>query len=140
MPFKYAAELAALQDCPPQTCQPQEITAFRTVFSDPPTAKCFAPLAKRSPARVNDMTGSARCSAQGLSFFISLDALRQRMRHLKRTAKNLEKSVGNKIARGVLNEDDGLCDGASDLGHFTFHEFEGAQLWTKCHVVAAAIV
>jgi hypothetical protein len=84
-------------------------------------------------------TDSLKCSALGLSLFVSEEALCKKMKNLKIRTPNIEKLVGSMIAAGSIDIDDGICNKADNKGHFTLHEFEGCKLWKKFKVIRATI-
>lgn len=49
----------------------------------------------------------------------------------------IDKALGDHIARGMINETDGLVSKISENGHFDLHEFEGAELNKKFRVICS---
>jgi hypothetical protein len=137
--YKYSTHLQSSDDCPPNDYRELNIKAFRVVYTDPPGDACFLPVALKKPSRRNTKEDSQNCKAFGLSFFTTEDSLRKTMRKVKEHTKNIDQSIGTKIAEGKLEHSDGVAE-PNPNGHFTFHEYQNAKLHEKFKVISTTIV
>jgi hypothetical protein len=119
--FKYSAFLGLVKRCPPSNYIGLDLEAFRVVKSDPLTEESFVPAGVDDEGRLHPGNDQQNCCCYGLSFFDSEEALRERMRELKKRIPLLERKLGSMVAVGRIEPDDGVGQPEID-GHFTFHE------------------
>lgn len=135
MPFKYSSHIGGLRDCPPSSCQPRTVTAYRFVFPDPSHPKYrnnFLPVSIKDPTRldIND-PDEKKCDMYGLSFFDSEANARRRFEHFLRDRPKLRDTLGTHIAEGTIEPPDGVVTRTDRKGHFTLHESDVADLQPK---------
>ena len=140
MPFKYSSYISGLHDCPPSSCQPRTVTAYRFIFTDPSHnnyGNNFLPVSIIDPTRVkiND-PDEKKCTMYGLSFFDSEASARRRFERLLRSNPNLRDALGTHIAEGMIEPSDGVVTRTDHKGHFTLHESDLADLEPKFNPVA----
>jgi hypothetical protein len=135
--YKYNAELDKLPDCPPSVAHAKKIEAFRFVFDDINHPHNFLPALKIKPTRKfkNDQE---RCMAYGLSMFDSMEKAKDKYAKLEKSIPKIGKRIGTHIAKGLLEEADGVTTKADKRGHFTLYEFKGTDLKAKFHIVSKA--
>lgn len=125
--------------CPADHCKGYIGEAFRWCNSNL-SEKEFLPtlLADREkglPPRVNSESDfNKKCKACGLSLFNSEEKAINNFRSFpKRTKENLGFTH---LAKGSLDEKDGLASKVENSGHFSFYEYENADLSDKFAVTA----
>ncbi len=136
MGYKYKTEIEKLKliGCPPENYKPQNLQAFRFVYSDINHPNNFLPVGKISPERTNDFDTENQCKSYGLSMFVDKSKAQLRfISLLKRTKGRYATTVGSSIAIINLSENDGKCSDWRDdfYSHFTFHEFDKTDLKNK---------
>lgn len=140
MPFKYHSYIGGLKDCPPRSCQPRTLTAYRFVFADSSHSRYpnnYLPVALINPARRKiGGTDNEVCASYGLSFFDSLRNAQRRFEELRKKNKKLRNTLGTHIAEGQLDPSDGVVTKSDYKGHFTLHESDVANLPPKFTVIA----
>lgn len=140
MSFKYSSHMNGLRDCPPSSCQPHAVTAYRFIFADPGHrrhANNFLPVLIINPRRQDIYdTEEKICAGYGLSFFDSAGSARRRFQQLLRNNPKLRNTLGTHIAEGTIEPPDGAVTRADDKGHFTLHESDAADLPPKFTAVA----
>ncbi len=132
--FKYQKQIENIPNCPPPACRPVNTQAFRFVFEDTNHRNNFLPVLLISPKRQLSKN-TEKCSGYALSFFNSLEKARSRYLKLKRVNRNIGKLLGTHIAKGFINETDGLASEADKCGHFDLYEVENADLKKKFCVI-----
>lgn len=140
MSFKYSSHIGGLKDCPPSSCQPRTVTAYRFVFIDPNHPKYrnnFLPVSIIDPTRldIND-PDEKQCDMYGLSFFDSVASARRRFEGLLIDRPKLRDKLGTHIAEGTIEPPDGVVTRPDGKGHFTLHESDVADLQPKFNPVA----
>jgi len=129
--FKYQKQIESIPNYPSSACKPMNIEAFRFVFEDMNHINNFLPVLLIKPMR-RLPTYSARCSGYALSFFTTLEKARSRYLELKkRGIKNIEENLGTHIAKGTIDETDGVVSEINKSGHFDLHEFKNTDLKRK---------
>jgi hypothetical protein len=139
MIFKYQTELGQLSvKCPPETCKPVNIAAFRWVFERLKDERNFQPLYFRNPQRVNDFGDAEKCQALGLSMFDSAENAVRQFDFLKtRLGETAYQVLGTKLASGKLTPSDGAASEPDKKGHFTFHPSETCTFEDGFQIIAA---
>lgn len=136
MELKYAADLRQHPNCPPKGIAPCSRSAVRFVHDPVDDTKNFLPPAKLSPRRT--LPEHKRCDALALSLFITKDQADRFFNNLKKTNKNIGKSIGDHLAEGSINEADGMATSASPNGHYSF--FEAVDVaWTGRFKIVASL-
>lgn len=121
--FKYQTYLEKLKTpCPPTDFIKTKREAFRWIFDKKDDNRNFEPVYFKNPSRFNDKTDEERCMAMGLSFFDSLGNAEKRFLKLKkRVGQESYKIFGTQIAKGQIEEEDGVNSLPDMGGHFTHH-------------------
>lgn len=132
--FKYQKQIENIPNCPPPACRSVNTEAFRFVFEDTNHRNNFLPVLLINPKR-QFSKNTDRCSGYALSFFSTLEKAKNRYLKLKKVNKNIGKLLGDHIAKGFINETDGLVSETDKGGHFDLYEFENAELKRKFCVV-----
>ncbi|WP_027002515.1 hypothetical protein [Hugenholtzia roseola] len=134
--LKYAQYLQKWQDCPAANFAETDKIAYRWV-KIPITLNDFLPIhvISEPPPRILD-DSDKMCSGYGLSLFDTLSnaaSRYQKIYHKLRPHQREQFKIdkGTSIAFLRLEKEDGLSDTANDYGHFTFHEYENAELEKK---------
>ena len=136
MVLKYAEHIECLQNCPPGNCQKCTRDAFRFVFADINHPQNFLPVALKNPSRLlGDDT--KRCSDHALSFFNSRENAIGAFQRMSRRFKNIRKTIGDHLATGTLQPQDGVATPVSRSGHFDLFEEDDCQLAGRFRVVGA---
>ncbi len=133
----YKNHLSLFEDCPKEDCIERNLPAFRWVHSDA-TYKDFLPLSLHPETPLRQLDDSDQmCLSYGLSMFNSADAARCRYLEIynKRTREfqkqKFKNEKGDKIAYIQITKDDGLSSDSNGIGHFTFYEYKGSNIWEK---------
>lgn len=136
--LKYLEYLEKFPDCPCATAyKVVEMEAYRWVKRQE-GRNDFIPmnLTKDPPQRILD-DSDQMCKGFGLSMFLTLQhATLRYQKSLKKVRAHARQQkiedYGKEIALLNLEQHDGIAgDFNSDSGHFTFHEYEGAELTDK---------
>ncbi len=142
MSFKYQKHIEALfVQCPPFDYTSCKRVAFRFVFEETHNnyRNNFLPVLIIKPARKNGRRFKkepSKCRGYALSFFDTLEHIREQYAELKRDHPNISDIIGTHIAQGIIDKEDGVVSQIDHKGHFSLHEFEGTQLQTKFRIVA----
>jgi hypothetical protein len=133
--LKYESEIAAYDNCPPSDCGhlPNRLRGYRFTQSDPPTKADFVPVALENPVRTF-ADAHSRCSSLALSFFDSVRSAEKKRDGLTKQSKKLRKKFAH-VAECEIHPADGLCSLASRSGHFSVHESEQADIFSRSCVV-----
>lgn len=126
--MKYADELKDIEtECPNSFASARNCTAYRFV-SNPTTNNCFIPQAKKQPKRVqNESDAKKKCELWGLSMFDSLQNAEKRYNLLKKSFKNIKKTLGDHIAEGPITVSSGVCTKIAPSGHFDVYEYSSTN-------------
>jgi hypothetical protein len=140
MPLKYHSYIGKLKDCPPSSCQPRILTAYRFVFIDPKHSQYsnnFLPgfLIKPNRRKISHSDDFV-CDGYGLSFFDSLQNARLRFEEMLKKNPKLRDTLGTHIAEGQIDPSDGVTTKSNDDGHLTLHESDVADLPSKFTAIA----
>ena len=88
------------------------------------TTDCFLPQGKKQPKRVQSESDlKKKCELWGLSMFDSLQNSEKRYNQLKKSIKNIEKTLGTHIAEGSITPSTGVCSPVASSGHFDVYEY-----------------
>lgn len=135
--LKYQKEIdeMGLAECPPSECIQSFLLACRFIFNDLSHPNNFKPVGLIHPQRLNDFKEDVKkCQSLGLSMFADLEKARMHFEHLQlKTAGKFSKTVGSCVAILNLVETDGVFSDPNERSdsHFTFHEFEIAELTNR---------
>ena len=121
--FKYQAYFEKLTtSCPPMNYKRQNKEAFRWILENTVDEDNFKPAYFKNPKRFHEKSDEEHCMAMGLSFFDTLETAERRFLQLKkRLGDDAYKILGTQIAKGVIQEEDGVNSPADTHGHFTHH-------------------
>lgn len=121
--FKYQTYFEELKIlCPPSNYIAQNKEAFRWMYENISDADNFKPAYFKNPKRFNEKSDEEQCMAMGLSFFDTLYAAERRFLQLKkRLGEEAYKVLGSQIAKGQIQEEDGVNSSVDVNGHFTHH-------------------
>ena len=101
MVLRYAEELEKYSNCPPDPSVTRDNEAFRFVHEEIGNPRNFQCVARLSPRREFD-TDAQRCDSWALSFFASHDKAMAFYQKLKRSMKNIERTIGTHLATGQI--------------------------------------
>ncbi len=134
IPMKYSKDLCNIPSCPPANCLNINIEAYRFVFN-PICNASFIPQGKTKPQRiVNATSDTLRCSLLGLSMFTDETKAIDKYKQLKKSFKNLGKTIGTHLAKGKIEPLDGLGTPPDKQSHFDFFEKSGIDLSRKFEI------
>lgn len=138
MIFKYQAELNRFFiKCPPETCKPTNVSAFRWIFEQLEDERNFKPLYFKNPQRINSFDDVEKCQALGLSMFDSEKNAIKQFNFLKtRLGETAYQVLGTNLALGQLVPDDGAASDPDPKGHFTIHPSETCTFESSFQIVA----
>jgi hypothetical protein len=121
--FKYQTYFEELKIlCPPSNYIAQNKEAFRWMYENISDADNFKPAYFKNPKRFNEKSDEEQCMAMGLSFFDTLYAAERRFLQLKkRLGEEAYKVLGSQIAKGQIQEEDGVNSSVDVNGHFRHH-------------------
>lgn len=141
--YKYEEYLQKVREiheieCPFEDAQNLSLEAFRWV--DEPMieenfipASAFDELNGKKPRKFPNGS-KENCMYHGLSLFISQQKAKDRFNSFP---PNVRKMIGyTHIAKGMLDEDDGVSTSADKNGHFTFFEYDGVILIDKFEIIS----
>lgn len=135
---KYSDDMCHLDcDCPPvENYAAEEKVAYRWVNSNFDHPNNFIPVLKINPNRIDDFENcDDKCKGFGLSLFNDLRKAEKRLSSFLKRKPLLAKTLGNAIAEGTIEKNDGLAGIIDETGHFTFHEGENCDLKAKFTIV-----
>ncbi|MFD0762704.1 hypothetical protein ACFQZW_11485 [Lutibacter aestuarii] len=135
---KYAEDISNLDcDCPPsENYVEEEKVAYRWVHSDIEHPYNFIPVLKIDPNRIDDFDDcDDKCKGYGLSLFNDLKKAENRLTSFLKRKPLLAKTLGNAIAEGTIEKNEGIASESDKRGHFTFHEDESCDLKPKFTIV-----
>jgi hypothetical protein len=131
--FKYQARLKQFSNCPSEDFKEIEKNVFRWVHQ-PISENDFLPMSviKVPPPRILDDSDKL-CIGYGLSMFDTKENAISKYKSLYERFRVRQKSQfredkGNWVALISLTKKDGVADEPNNYGHFTFHEYETADL------------
>lgn len=135
MCYKYSEYLnKSGTECPPQSCRPKTRVCFRYVWIARDPDESFLPVALMQPTR-KFKNADEECSGYALSFFITLEKILRRFGQLRKNIPNISQTLGDHIAQGTLDENDGVQTQPDGRGHFELHEYVDVRLSPKFKVV-----
>lgn len=125
MVYKYENEISKIATCPPDGFVEDNREAYRFVKSND-MRNSFLPAALISSGRT--FKDNEKCLAYGISLFDTFENAKRRKDALKKRHKNIEKKIGEEIAKGEIKPEHGKCSSINTAGHFTLFENEGVVL------------
>lgn len=134
MPYKYAAELNLIENCPPADAISCERESYRFVHENIADERNFKCICKLNSAR--KLKAHEQCSGFGLSMFVSKEKAIERYKQLAFSNKNIGKTLGARLAQGTIKPNDGLVSKPNGMGHFDLWEVDGADFVTSFQIVA----
>ena len=126
MVFLYETQLKAIPDCPPNTFESLEREAFRFVFEEVSDPKNSLPPALKNPKRFLSKSDAKQCAAHALSFYSTERAAREKFSYFNKAG--FLRSIGDRIAKWTLKDEDGISCEANHEGHFDLHPYTGFNL------------
>lgn len=132
--MKYKSEHSKLTcTCPPEdSFENKSLTAYRWVHEDIEHENNFKPVLLINPSRIDDIDScEQKCNGYGLSLFIDEKKAERKLKAYLERKPKLKKVFGNSIAKGEIDDDDGVVDEPNKQGHFTLHESESCNLEDK---------
>ena len=141
---KYENEIIAVDKlglkCPPDNLSvPKDFPTYRFVFEDKAHIKNHKPAGKINPKRVLSEKDERKCFLYSLSCFTNKEGAETFFFEVKKNIKNFEKSVGNWIYGGIINDRDGLMSTPEENAHFELFEFTDCDLSAKFEAVKKLI-
>ncbi|MCQ4970010.1 hypothetical protein NE616_20150 [Enterobacteriaceae bacterium DFI.7.85] len=134
--YLYSQHISALvPQCPPAEATECDKECWRFTLN-PITNNCFWPPKRRSPQRIAS-DDAQECSMWALSMYESEDQATRAYTMLAKSMKNIRKSIGDHLARGLVTCGDGKCMPANRRGHFDFHPYVGAVFANGFQVIRA---
>lgn len=139
--FKYAEHLLGLSQtgitCPPigELAVIDSKLAYRYVFEDINHTSNHKPAGVIKPQRVLDAKPIHKCAHYSLSCFEEKEGALGRFEELKAFNKNIKKSLGDCLCRGILDVKDGMTSDAAYLTHFELFEYTTCDLSTKFVII-----
>jgi len=126
---KQIDELLALGCQLPTLYAPKGVEACRFVFSDA-SHQNHVPQYMVNPKRMlQDVAkGKATTSLLSLSCFATSIKAETFYTNLSKAFRNISASIGDSLAEGKLENDDGMKTATGDNGHFDLYEYEGCDL------------
>jgi hypothetical protein len=133
MTYKYNLHLQNIPDCPPESYSEINKSAFRWLHEDVENDNNFRPVLLLSPKRALNLNHLNKCKGYGLSFFDTAKGAIDRYLELIASKPNLIEAFGNSLGEIALTIQDGVGSEpeTNNNGHFTFHEYENADLMKK---------
>src|SRR4051794_28790410 len=107
MDLKYSQELGQHQNCPPNIATPCRKIAFRFVHTNFEDSRNFLCPAKINPQRQFD--ARSKCDALSLSLFSSEENAKKFYEKLRRSNRNIGKTLGTCLALVCISDVDGLA-------------------------------
>lgn len=135
MNYYHENDLFQLTNCPPTDYQPLETECYRWVFSEITHEKNFQSQAHKNPKALNDKTDFDKCEYFALSFHTSYELSKKHYNLLKKRYKNFAKNSGTHLAKGQLDNNDGIGGDLDDLTHFNFHFIKENNFCNKFEVI-----
>ena len=128
MALKYQNEIDALGCSLESFSERDNRKAFRWIINNMDHPNNFLP-------RALIIDKEKTCGSWGLSFFETLKQSIDRLNHIVSDKAYLYKKLGNLIAEGTLERNDGLSEDCNEIGHFNHHEYVGIDLKSKFQIV-----
>jgi hypothetical protein len=128
--YKYAADIAAIADCPPKAYAPVDRTAFRFVFEDDANKhKSYLPNKKVKPTRTfkDDVE---HCTLWTISMFVTKEEAEKFYKDLIKKYPKIKAALGTHVAEVQITAAHGICSEVDADGHFEMHEFANVDLAT----------
>ena len=133
---KYCAGCSEIENCPPDTYQPQSGTWYRIIYAEN-DKRSFVPPYQKDPPRLLEKPGT--CTDWALSFYLTEPQARKQYAYLSKVMKDVDRKIGSHIAEVIINNDDGIASPANKRsGHIDLHEFTAAKLETQSTLLSAA--
>ncbi len=129
MQFKFQEHFAELEgDCPPKAGYSQkDVEAYRFCWEPVENPNNWLPqILLPFPAHPNSkQLRGPRCEQFALSFFVRKEDAQRKYQSFAWYARNEKpSSIGEFLAAGIINADDGICEEADKSGHFNVHPSE----------------
>ena len=129
--YKYQKDILdyAPIGCPPTDAIALDITAFRWVHN-PMTDDDFKTHINlgKTPPRHKPEAHEESCKRCGLSMYTSVDYAQKKYNAIKASPYVKKHLTYTHIAKGKITKKDGICTAPNKDGHFTLHEYQGANI------------
>jgi len=126
--YKYQAQLMALREEGfemPEVNLPNGKKASRFVFAKFP-AKNHLPVCVSNPKRI--LPGPIKTSGYALSCFGDAEMAKERYIALRKNFKQIQQTLGDSMAQGVISNEDGRITTENNVSHFDLYEFKQCDL------------
>jgi hypothetical protein len=137
MEFKYKIQHSQLRCiCPPiDLLKSINEKAFRFVHEDINHNNNFLPPLIIEPTRIEDFSDCEKqCEGYALSIFNDFNKAEKKLTRLLSHKPLLKDVLGNCIAEGIIEVNDGLVDNPNH-GHYNLHEYKGIDLALKFKII-----
>lgn len=132
--LKYKNEIDGISNCPGIQCEERAIEAYRFVFKNM-SGNSFLPTAIQSPNRFINKSHAFRCSGYALSMFTKKELAKQHLLSLLERIPNIRKSIGDNLACGTIDKQNGICTKTNENGHFAMFEYINRDLKKTFNII-----
>lgn len=108
-------------ECPPSHYEGKNNICYRWVFDPIENEDNFKAQADKNPSVINSKDDIKKCDYYALSFHNSLENSRNAFEFLENLVKNARKRLGDHIAKGKIDYQDGVAQEPNNKGHFNLH-------------------
>ena len=114
-----------------------EREAYRFVFRNDTNGFNHKPVYCITPKRMiqDQVRGGKKISCYALSCFEKKDKAKKRYSDILKNSKKAKKTLGDCLASGVLNKDDGKATKVYRMTHFDLFEYECCNLNNKFSII-----
>ena len=137
MSYYHESDLIKLKNCPPDNYTSKKLECYRWVFSDINNERNFQSQAVKNPKALNDKSDLEKCEYFALSFHEDYTLNKNHYEMLKKRFKNISKNIGTHLAKGILDEMDGIGSQVDANSHFNFHFTKNRNFSDKFEIIEA---
>ncbi|RXG28449.1 hypothetical protein [Leeuwenhoekiella marinoflava] len=120
-----------LPQCPPPHYNKKDRICYRWVFESIENDDNFKAQADKNPSIINSKDDKLKCDYYALSFHDTLENSKNAFEFLQNTVKNAKKRLGNHIAKGKIDNSDGVAEEPNNRGHFNLHPSQESNFGEK---------
>ncbi len=135
MKYYYKEHIDKLEACPPSEYNTKKCECYRWVFDDISDNRNFLAQADKNPKTLNSKSDFDKCENYALSFHDTLENSQLHFSKLTNRFKNLKKLLGTHIAKGRLEDMDGIGSKNDKIGHFNFHHTNNCNFNQKFKII-----
>ena len=138
--YQYLIDEQNISSPCPSKCKPVNLVAYRFVESTTINSDQFLPTViedKKNNITRRSNDEAVKCLKCAISLFNSEENAVKKLKLLSTRLK--EKWTKNYIAKGKLEEEDGLTSAPDSQGHFSFYEYNNSEYLSKFAVVRRAL-